>query len=79
MVQLELIEPLEVELVCTTTEPVHRVVERIVSRVGRHVDELEVGLLECREDPGQDNVTAAFLCGFPGFSEQLAELPLHVT
>ena len=79
MVQLELIEPLEVELVGTAPEAIHRIVERVVPRVGRHVDELEVGLLEGRQDPGQDHVAAAFLRGFPGLPEQLAELPLHVT
>ncbi len=78
VVELELIEPLEVELIGAATEPVHRIVESVVARVGRHVDEFEVGLLKGGKDTGQDHVAAAFLCGFPGFSEQLAELPLHV-
>ncbi len=78
MVEVQFVLAEEVELVGAALEPVHRFVERVVAGVRRHVDELEIGLLEGRQDAGHDHVAAAGLGRLPRLAEQLAELPLHI-
>ena len=57
---------------------VHGAVERHVARVGDHVVEAEVGLQNCRKDPGEHDLVAERLGGLARFDEQGSELRFHV-
>jgi hypothetical protein len=73
----QLVHALEVELVSAAAQTIEGVVQRVVALLRRHVLERKVGLVESRQDAGQDHVSANLERCLPHGLENLSQPMLH--
>ena len=74
----ELVGALDVELVRAAAQATHRLVEREVARLRRHVLEREIGDVERLENAGHDEIGVELVSSPPSLGEEVDELTLHL-
>jgi hypothetical protein len=73
----ELVAPLDPKLIALAPQSIHGVIEGEVARSRRHVLEVEIGLLQGRQDAAEHHLGPDHLGRLAGAVDELVELLLH--